>query len=292
MYASNWALLPKAKIYRVTFYNDGIPMSHLSGKSILLTRGGEQNNKLANLVHEYGATPILFPCLSREILTHNIIAAVDMLLTLNPDDTDIIFTSQNGVTALGETFPNIASKINHFRIVAVGKKTAHALVELGCKVSFTPDVESQLGLISKYADIRLPKHVVFFRAEEGGDELSTALISQGIDVNMVFAYRTECDMQQPLSSFESLTKKNVDAVLLGSAKTAECYVKRLNNLDIANAPVIIVMSQQVAEAADKLGLTVQVIAKLPNFEAMLASLNAYFASLDAPAASTERLNSC
>jgi len=256
-------------------------MSHLSGKSILLTRGGEQNLKLADLVHEYGATPIFFPCLRREILTENITQAIENLQALNPDQTDIIFTSQNGVTSLAETWPNVASKLNDFRIVAVGKKTAHALVELGCKVSFTPEVESQLGLISKYAEMHLPKHVLFFRAEEGSDELAKALQSQGARVEMVHTYRTTCETLQPLSSFEALKNKTVDAVLLGSAKTAECYVRRINNLDIANAPVVIVMSQQVAEAADKLGLTVQVIANLPNFEAMLASLNAYFASFDA-----------
>jgi len=113
-------------------------MSHLSGKSILLTRGGEQNLKLADLVHEYGATPIFFPCLRREILTENIVQAIDDLLLLDPSQTDILFTSQNGVTSLAETCPNIGRKLNNFRIVAVGKKTAHALVELGCKVSFTP----------------------------------------------------------------------------------------------------------------------------------------------------------
>ncbi len=281
MYVNNWALLPKAKIYLVIFYDDTTFMSHLSGKSILLTRGGEQNLKLADLVHEYGATPIFFPCLRREILTENIVQAIDDLLLLDPSQTDILFTSQNGVTSLAETCPNIGRKLNNFRIVAVGKKTAHALVELGCKVSFTPEVESQLGLISKYTEMHLPKHVLFFRAEEGSDELSKALQLQGVYVKMVHAYRTTCETLQPLSSFEALNNKTVDAVLLGSAKTAECYVRRVNNLDIANAPVVIVMSQQVAEAADKLGLTVQVIAKLPNFEAMLASLNAYFASLDA-----------
>lgn len=254
-------------------------MSHICGKTILLTRHAEQNIKIASMVAEYQAIPVCLPCLKREFLSANIQQQLQKMAVYDPHTTDIIFTSQNGVAAVAATSQRIADEFARYRVIAVGKKTAHALVQLGCHVDYIPDQASQRGLIDVYATIAQPKRVVFFRAEEGSDALSQSLRLADINVETIHAYRMICEINNPSSPLTELSNRRIDAVLLGSAKTAQCYVQIVDNIAIANAPIIVVISQQVAQEADKLGLQVQVVAAVPSFESMLAELNEYYASL-------------
>jgi len=251
-------------------------MNFLYGKHILLTRTAEQNKATAKLVESYHAKAVLFPCLSIEYLPQNIQPSFDALVQTTPATTDIIFSSRNGVLAVAHSIKNINQTLQGFRIVAVGKKTAQTLSEYGLESHIIPDISSQQGLISSYKTEIKPKNVFFFRAEQGSDALLTFFAGQNIKTQLVPCYRSISSGEPSKNAQHQLEAGNIDAVLLGSAKTAQFYVQKTNHLQLANRPVIAVMSPQVAEAADKLGLTVQVIAERPSFKAMLDGLDAYF----------------
>ncbi len=256
------------------------PMNHLQNKRILLTRTSEQNKNTAKQLKSMGAMPVYFPCIQIDYLNNNIQQALTKLHTENTRSTDIIFSSSNGVKAVASCTNNLQKSLQGFRIVAVGHKTAQTLSEHDCTPAFIPEEASQKGLIAAYQQQSLPQQAYFFRAEEGSDDLLHALELQGVNTHLIPSYRASCPNNDASSIIEQLQNKSIDAVLLGSAKTAAFYVQRIANLSLANTPVIAVMSQQVTKAADKLGLKVQVTASEPSFKAMLQGLDDYFATQD------------
>ncbi|WP_038247931.1 uroporphyrinogen-III synthase [Ghiorsea bivora] len=255
-------------------------MSHLQGKRILLTRTKEQNKNTAQQLKAIGAIPVYLPCIQIDYLKENIQQALKKIQADNPSNTDIIFSSSNGVKAVATCVHHLKKSLQGFRIIAVGHKTAQTLAEHGCTPAFIPEEASQKGLIAAYQQQNLPQQVYFFRAEEGSDDLLRALKQQGVDTLLIPSYRASCPNDDATPIINQLRNKAIDAVLLGSAKTAAFYVQRIANLNLANTPVIAVMSPQVEKAADKLGLKVQIIANKPSFRAMLQGLNDYFATQD------------
>jgi len=251
-------------------------MNFLHDKHILLTRTAEQNKTTAKLVASYHAKAVFFPCLSIEYLPRNIQSSFDILSETTPTTTDIIFSSRNGVLAVANSIKDMRQILQGFRIVAVGKKTAQTLSEYGLKSHIIPEISSQQGLVAAYKAETKPKNVFFFRAEQGNDALLDFFATQNIKTQLVHCYRSICSDDPNKNTKNQLEAGEIDAVFLGSAKTAQFYVQKINHLQLANRPAIVVMSPQVAEAADKLGLTVQVIAKKPSFKAMLDGLNVYF----------------
>ncbi|MDQ6991004.1 MAG: uroporphyrinogen-III synthase [Mariprofundaceae bacterium] len=250
-----------------------MPCKSLAGRQVLVTRSKQQFQATASLIHEYGAVALSLPCLKIDYLPQNIQAALSQL---NPD-MDVLLTSRNGVEALaGASELPLHQALKYHRIAVVGKKTCQALQAYGIEANIIPHMQSQRGLFDAYQSIGLPQSLMFFRAEEGSDFLSHHLQAQGIPVQTIAAYRTICPNDDSSSIIEALKQHTIDAVLLGSAKTAQHYLQRIQNIAIANTPIVVVISQQVADAADKLGLNVQLIAKQTSFASMLDALENHF----------------
>ncbi|MDQ6956693.1 MAG: uroporphyrinogen-III synthase, partial [Mariprofundaceae bacterium] len=247
--------------------------SPLTNKRILITRAAQQVAETTALIEAKEATAIAFPCLEYQILKDSI----QQGLNFTKDYSDIVFTSVNGIQAVFEN--NLNSIVDDFQekhIAVVGTKTAAALKKYGLQASIIPKISSQQGLIQHYQEHGLPQSVLFFRAEDGSDELLEYLQKQGIKTRLVTAYRSFCPTDDNNEILTMLKENSIDVALLGSSKTAAHYLQRIGNLELANRPVLVAISQQVADAADKLGLKVQLIAKQANFPSMLESLAEYF----------------
>jgi uroporphyrinogen-III synthase len=255
-------------------------MKYLHHKRILLTRTAQQNQHTAALVSSLGATPVLFPCNVIQALPEQIHPAWQSLQQQHSTQTDIIFSSQNGVEAVAGCVTDFAKTLSAYRVIAVGQKTAASLKTQGVDPTWVAKQASQQGLIQDYPKHGLPKQAYFFRATVGSDALVDFLATQQVPTTLVSCYQTVIDEQAQPEVLQDLKNKQIDAVLLGSARTAEFYRQKVGDLSLANTPAIAVMSPHVRKAADKLGLNVQVIAKEPSFEAMLLGLNDYFATQD------------
>ncbi len=254
-------------------YSTGMPNSPLAGKRILITRAVQQSAETEALIATKGATAIAFPCLQHQSLHASILQG----LSHAKDYSDLAFTSVNGIQAVFENNSNFV--INTFqdkRIAVVGKRTAAALKKHAMQADIIPKVTSQQGLIEAYQKHGLPQSLLFFRAEEGSNELLEYLQAQGIKTCLIKAYRSICPDDDNSKVLSMLEKNSIDACLLGSSRTAEHYLQRIGNLKLANRPILVAISQQVADAADKLDLKVQIIAKHANFPSMLEGLAEYF----------------
>ena len=250
-----------------------MPNTHLAGKRILITRAVEQIAETTALIEKKRAITIAFPCLEHEVLLDNIQQGLERI----KDVSDIVFTSVNGIRAVFKNSPNaIAASFQNKRIAVVGKKTADALKKHHLQADIIPKIASQHGLIKAYQEQGIPQSLVFFRAEDGSNVLLKYLQNQGVETQLITAYRSVCPTGNNTKVLSLLVDNTIDATLLGSSKTAAHYLQRIANLELANRPVLVAISQQVADAADKLGLKVQLIAKHANFPSMLESLAEYF----------------
>ena len=250
-----------------------MPNSPLTGKRILITRAAQQTAETTALVEKNGAIGIAFPCLEYQVFSDAILQGLHHA----KDYSDIVFTSANGIQAVFETNSNFATDtLQEKRIAVVGTKTAKALKKYSLQADIIPKLASQHGLIKAYQEQGLPESLLFFRAKDGSDILLEHLQKQGITTQLIEAYRSICPDTDNTKVLTMLRKDSIDASLLGSSKTAEYYLQRIGNLKLANRPILVAISQQVADAADKLGLRVQIIAKHANFPSMLESLAEYF----------------
>jgi len=250
----------------------------LTDKRILVTRSEQHCPALSRMVESRGAIAVSLPCLSIEYMPQSVAAGLAVL----EDCSDVLFTSVNGVHAVGQMLSGQGKKLavllQNKRLAVVGGKTAFALEKLGVGVDIVPEMASQDGLIKAYEKHGLPNGLLFFRAEEGRDVLSDALTEQGVTVVIAPVYRTVCPAQDAGEIIAMLQRDEIDAVLLGSAKTAAHYLQRMGSPVLANRPVLVAISEKMATAVQKLGLNVQVVAKDASFEAMLDALAEYFDS--------------
>jgi len=248
----------------------------LTGKHVLVTRAAEYAPALAELIRVRGATAEILPCLAVEYLPD----AIDRGLHALPAHQDVLFTSANGVIAVASVLEHQSHRLldvlQHKRISAVGAKTAQALRQYGVDVDIVPEIASQDGLIDAYCARGWPESLLFFRAQEGREVLLDALRQQGVRVELVPAYRTVCPDGDASNIIALVQDNGLDAVLLGSAKTARFFIQRLGSVALANRPVIAVISEKLAVAARQLGLDVQVVAETASFESMLDGLSEYF----------------
>ena len=248
----------------------------LEGKRILLTRAVESSAALDKLVLSRGAQPVHLPCLEVEV----ILDALQQSISSISWYSDIVFTSTHAVDVLkGEMDSqdlHLSAALHGKRIAAVGQKTADALRNYGVHVDIIPCRASQDGLIAAYGVDGLPERLLFFRAEEGRDTLQNALQSQGVEVTMVHTYRTVCPQSDASDVIRRVQNGEIDAVLLGSPKTARFYIQRIGSIALADQPVIAVISESMAETVEAMGLSVQVVAKHASFETMLDALSEYF----------------
>jgi len=251
-------------------------LQDLADRTILVTRAGNQASETGRAIARRGGVPLYLPCLELSRLDQTIRQSLPLL---QQKGMTVLFSSGNGVHAVAETLGNAFSMLlRPHRIIAIGDKTASALADYDLKADLVPETASQAGLVDYFRRAAVPEQLLFYRAEEGSDLLSKELTTLGCNVTTIFAYRTICPHDDASEMIEKIEHGEVDAVLLGSPKTALNYLQRIADPVTANRPAIVVISDQVAEIAGHAGLQVQAVAKKASFDAMLDALASYFTS--------------
>ncbi len=249
-------------------------MGELTGKHILITRAATQTAAVANEIRHRGGIPLCLPCLAVQCLPHHVRKGFGLL---KGRDVQALFTSANGVHCAAEAMGDVfTSALRDIPVIAIGRRTASALRGHGVTPAWVPGQASQEGLLAGWRSHGLPRRLVFFRAEEGRDFLPDALAAAAVDVRLVPAYRTVCPHDDADDIIRALKEGNIDAVLLGSARTARHYVQRIGDARLAGRPAVVVISRQVATAAVSMNLDVQVVAKEASFVSMLDGLAAWY----------------
>ncbi|MFN8556878.1 MAG: uroporphyrinogen-III synthase [Dehalococcoidia bacterium] len=113
----------------------------LFGRRVLVTRTRQQASGLVARLRALGAVPLEFPAIACAPLDDS--APIDAALATVPSHDWVVFTSQNGVTAVFDRLDALGRDARAFagvRLGAIGPATALSLAERGLRADLVPGV--------------------------------------------------------------------------------------------------------------------------------------------------------
>ncbi|KGM13040.1 uroporphyrin-III methyltransferase, partial [Cellulomonas bogoriensis 69B4 = DSM 16987] len=265
----------------------------LAGWRVLVPRGGPWGRRVARMLSERGAEPVVVPLI--EFAPPQDVAALDgaLVRAAGGGHTWVVVTSATTVGAVTGRLPHLHAQgltsgdrwgevLGGVRVAAVGPGTTRALTETGARVDLEPSGErSARGLVAEFP--RPPRgpgpwRVLHPRSDLADATLRTGLTALGWEVDDVVAYRTVPGPPPPPQVGSDLTGGRVDAVLLTSASTVTHLVQRVGVP--AAGTVVCCIGPRTREAAVDAGLGVDVVPGAASAEELLDALTAH--ALDNP----------
>lgn len=250
----------------------------LAGKRILVTRPREEVGRLADGLRALGADPWEFPLI--EILPPQDWSPLDSALGRLGSFGWVIFTSANGVRfffarrqELGLNSPLPVS----LRWGAIGPATARALAENGIRVDFVPTRYIAEAIVEEIGEIR-GQRILLPRAEGARPVLAEGLRAQEAEVEEVPAYRTlpKADIS-PL--IHAIKEGRMDMITLTSPSAVRSLVERLGSepAKALGEIAIVCIGPITAQAAQELGINVDLVAEEHTVEGLLKALVSFAA---------------
>ena len=180
----------------------------------------------------------------------------------------IVFTSVNGVAAVGERLRGIGET----RVAAVGPVTADAVRELGVEPSFvaaraSEDIAAGLGSIAG-ARVLLPQ------ADIADPRLADELSERGATVDAVVAYRT---VQVEPALWGALPLRIAHAIVLASGSAVRSLASSAGSLEgIGESTILVCIGPKTAAVAREVGLPVGLVADETTADGIIRSLVSHF----------------
>ncbi len=247
----------------------------LTGRRIVNTRAQHQAGALDLVLHNYGATPIHYPCIA--IAPPDDTSALDA--ALHSEFDLLVLTSANTVMILEEELQRLGLTFSGISTAAVGSATADAARDwLGVDVTTIPDDFSAEGLADALT-ITPGQRILLPQSAVARPLLRDALAARGADVIAVTAYQTVRG-QGGVHLLPLLRAHEVDAVTFTSSSTARYFTERLQmeggSIDDLASATIACIGEQTRHSAEALGMTVAVAPAIHTLDGMIEALSAYF----------------
>ena len=250
-------------------------MSDLVGKRIVITRAIHQTKALENLLRQYQAIPILYPCIA--IAPPRDTTLLDTQLTDLESYDWLILTSSNTVHALKErlTALNLQPDWGQIKIAVVGDKTAQTFtLQFQHHPNFTPDIFTAEALAYSLP-INAHDRILAPQSALADNTLAEILNMRGGDVNVVNAYETILGVggeDVPML----LHQDQIDALTFTSSSTVANFLKRIHPLQCSDVPAVCI-GTSTAETAMQSGFQ-HIIVPNDNFtlQGMVEALICYY----------------
>jgi uroporphyrinogen-III synthase len=232
---------------------------------VLVTRPKEDARRFAAALVARGHQVLLEPLLSVEFLPPE---EAPMDLT---GIQALLFTSANGVRAFAAR-----TALRDVPVYTVGDASAHAALEAGFA-----DVHSAAGdvvALARLVEAQLePRKGPLFHAAAGivAGDLQGRLNASGFAVRRCILYRTVEVDRLTNGTFDALSKGTVDVVTFFSPRTAETFVKLVEEMGISGAlshTRAACLSAAVAAKLKNLPWAGLIIADRPDQDALIACL--------------------
>lgn len=212
-------------------------MSKLKGRRILVTRAEHQAGRLSRELASHGAEPVEIPAI--RILPPADFAPLDQALRHLSTYGWMLVTSANTVNALlarieelGMVSPGSQTWSTMFgpmpKIAAIGPATAKAVRRMGWKVDLVPEKYVAESLLQTLGDKLKGQRVLLARSARARDVIPESLRAQGIEVDVIDAYRTEIPHESVSQVRELFAGKlALDAATFTSSSTVENFLDLL-----------------------------------------------------------------
>jgi uroporphyrinogen III methyltransferase/synthase len=253
----------------------------LFGKRILITRPARQAAEFARALYARGVEPILASTIA--IVPPDDVMAAHRAIDDLSSYRWIVFTSRNGVEAFFDRLAALDSDARYIgatKVAAIGTKTAERLREFGVRADLVPaefvseEIARALIQASHSGD-----RVLVYRAQEARDVLPQMLEDAGRVPHVVAAYKTVFDVDPEFAE----KVERADVLTFTSASTVRGFVELLGGREAAReaarSKLIACIGPITAEAADELGLHVDVVADVFTTDGLLDALEAHLALL-------------
>ena len=238
----------------------------LAGKRIVVTR--PESRSLAEALERLGAEVSIVPLI--EIRPVEDPRALDAAVENLRDYDWVVFTSVNGVAAVGERLSGIGHRAA--RVAAVGPVTAEAVRALGVEPSFvaqraSEDIAAGLGQLDG-ARVLLPQ------ADIADPRLAEELRGRGATVDAVVAYRT---VQVEPALWGALPLRIADAIILASGSAVRSLASIAVSLDgLGDSTLLVCIGPKTASVAREVGLPVGLVADETTAEGIIRALVGHF----------------
>ena len=245
----------------------------LFGRAILVTRARDQAGELSAMLREQGAVPVEAPTIRTAPVAQS--GALDRaIVSVAAGDAEwLVFASPNGVrhwfdraAALGFDARGIRAQV-----AVVGPGTAGALRARGIVANLVPKKFTTEALARAFP--RAAGTVMLARTNIAPPGLQDALEAKGWRVRQVVAYRTLRVRSLPPEARALLAAGRIDALAFTSASTVEGYVRMAGTMQrAASRPKVVCIGPSTAEAATRLGLAVDAVARPHTLDGLVAAL--------------------
>ncbi|MBA4312928.1 MAG: hypothetical protein C0417_09885 [Chlorobiaceae bacterium] len=255
---------------------------NLSGKTILITRAGNQTAEIIDLINTNGGVAICFPTI--EIHPPENWDPVDHALGKLYMYDGIIFTSWNGVSFFFERMKYLHAEIstlNKKNIFAVGEKTKKALTEQGVTSISVPEKHTALDLSRLMREENLNgKCYLFPKGDLAKDTIPSTLKYLGASVDDVIVYRTLPPSGENVEIIRAMLEANkIDVITFTSPSTVKNFFQIIGNDKnkyFSAKPRIAVIGPTTATALVEFDLEPDILPSQSSIEAMIESIIRYF----------------
>lgn len=215
-------------------------MSKMAGRRILVTRAEHQAGRLSRELASHGAETVEIPAI--RILPAADFAPLDDAIRHLSTYGWMLVTSANTVNALlarieelGIAAPGSQTWRTMFgpmpKIAAVGPATAKAVRRMGWSVDLIPEKYVAESLLQTVGGKLQGQRVLLARSARARDVIPDSLRAQGIEVDVIDAYRTEIPAESISQVRElfagSAQKPSLDAATFTSSSTVENFLALL-----------------------------------------------------------------
>lgn len=242
----------------------------LLNKRIVVTRAEEQADNIASMLREAGATVILVPTI--RIVPEKLSSEDESRVRSFYEYDAVIFPSVNSVKNL---FSNLAIEKHTGTkpyIVAIGKKTAEAIADIGLAADFIPGKFTSEKLMESLAafDWRA-KRVLIPVGDLSNDELADFVESNGAVADQVVVYRT-----LPNDSIDDAIKSAIrsgqfDMIIFYSPSQVKNFINIFGS-DILKAKQIAAIGPTTKKSVEHYGLNVSIVPDNSTTEDLFACL--------------------
>ncbi|MFT4033989.1 MAG: uroporphyrinogen-III C-methyltransferase [Patulibacter sp.] len=193
----------------------------LAGRTVVVTRAGDQAGSLAGRLRGLGATVLELPAI--EIVPTGAplpeLAGVDLLTVTSPAGARALWDTLRASGRDARALAQVGT------LVALGPGTADALARFGVMADLMPRRAVSEGLIEALDDAQLrPRRVVVVQAQDGRPVLARELAKRGAQVTVAALHRTQ---PVALSAAQLETLRGADAMLFASGSAAKSVVASL-----------------------------------------------------------------
>ncbi len=252
----------------------------LFGKTVVVTRKGDQAEGMIDRLQELGAEPFFFPVI--ETIAPDDWSPLDNALNNLSQYQGLIFTSVNGVRFFAERLKAVDQDIRELkglRVFTIGPKTAEAVRDLGIRVDVVPENFVAESLIKSIGKENIEgKRFLLPRATVARETLPEQLQKMGAIVDIAPAYQTIL----PDTPVEALAKRleagSIDVITFTSSSTVKNFLALTGEklLPAIKKTKIACIGPVTAKTAKDAGLNVEIMPEQYTVPALLDTIETFF----------------